>query len=108
MMSGLLLSVYLLTTIRAGGFDVPTTIWRDIALIGALVLTYAQGENVLRRAKPRAERMRSDDHGGLSKKEVDALLQQVPGVAVRGLNVKPKTPRPELITEVFRDKPVAS
>jgi uncharacterized membrane protein YphA (DoxX/SURF4 family) len=108
MMSGLLLSVYLLTAIRTGGFEVPTTIWRDIALIGALTLTYAQRENVLLRALPKRRQAKSEDHGGLSKKEVDAMLQQVPGVAVRGLYVKPKTPRPELIAEVFRDKTAAS
>lgn len=104
-MAGLLLASYILTAAKVGNWHPPQTIWRDIALIGALILTYAQREGFFtRRPPPVGKRGRKMvvETGGLSKAEQAALLAQVPGVEVKGLYAKSKTPRP-VLKDVFRD-----
>jgi uncharacterized membrane protein YphA (DoxX/SURF4 family) len=103
-MAGFLLSVYILNAVKTGDWQPPQTIWRDIALIGALILTYAQREGLFAGRENKARRKSSarENTGGLSRAEQAALLAQVPGVEVKGLYAKSKTPRP-VLTDVFRD-----
>lgn len=104
-MAGFLLATYVLAAAKSGNWQPPQTIWRDIALIGALILTYAQREGFFtRRPAPVGKRARKivTETGGLSKAEQAALLANVPGIEIKGLYAKSKTPRP-VLEDVFRD-----
>jgi hypothetical protein len=70
-----------------------------------LILTYAQREGFFsRRPAPVGKRVKKmvEETGGLSKAEQAALLAHVPGIEVKGLYAKSKTPRP-VLQDVFRD-----
>jgi uncharacterized membrane protein YphA (DoxX/SURF4 family) len=104
-MAGFLLASYVLVAAKTGDWQPPDTIWRDIALIGALILTYAQREGFFsRRPAPVGKRAKKmvDETGGLSKAEQAALLAHVPGIEVKGLYAKSKKPRP-VLQDVFRE-----
>jgi uncharacterized membrane protein YphA (DoxX/SURF4 family) len=106
MTAGLLMASYVLTAAKTGDWQVPSTIWRDIALVGALVLTYAQG--AVRSVPVKRKPVTRVERGGLSKSEEEALLAQVPG---RGIEPKksipPRHQRP-VLEEVFRCQGTAS
>ncbi|MEO8531431.1 MAG: hypothetical protein ABI459_09410, partial [Deltaproteobacteria bacterium] len=102
----LLMASYVLIAAKTGNWQVPSTIWRVIALVGALILTYAQGNSrsapVKRRAATRINR------GGLSKAEEQALLAQVPGLGVETKKAVPSRHQRPVLEEVFRNSGAAS
>ena len=105
MTAGLLIATYIVTAASTGDWVLPKTIWRDVALIGALVLTYAQPP--LRKvAKVQTKPVTRADRGGLSKAEEEAMLAHVPGlgIAERKKAIPARHQRP-VLQEVFRDQP---
>jgi len=104
--AGLLMASYVLTAAKTGDWQVPSTIWRDIALVGALILTYAQG--VTRTSVTKRKPVTRVERGGLSKSEEEALLAQVPGLGIEPKkSVPPRHQRP-VLEEVFRGNGAAS